>query len=73
MVPSAKASFDQQDARVVSLADYRRKRLARSDDDSTPPPPCPVAARPIVERARVETRSSPFWHTAPQLRQRRTN
>jgi hypothetical protein len=74
MVPtSAKENLIQPNASVISLAEYRRRRHPPTDDDSTPPSPCPFAARPVFERARVETRSSPLWQAQPQLRLRRAN
>ena len=46
----------QESARVVSLAEYRKRRFGSSEDDSTPPSPCPVAARPFVQRIQLDTR-----------------
>lgn len=43
-------------ARIVSLADYRRRRFGSCEDDSTPPSPCPLAARPFVQRMQLDTR-----------------
>lgn len=74
MLPTfVKESPIQEDTRVISLADYRRKRSGSSDDDSTPPSPCPLAARPVVERIRLETTPSRFWDVEPPLRRCRTN
>jgi hypothetical protein len=58
---------------VISLADYRRRRFGPSDGDSTPPSPCPLGSRPMVERARIETRPSWLWSADPRLRRYRTN
>lgn len=43
------------DARIVSLAEYRKRRFGSSEDDSTPPSPCPLAARPFVQRMQLDT------------------
>lgn len=64
---------DQGDATVISIADYRRRRFGPPDGDSTPPPPCPLAARPLVERARIETKPSWLWNAEPRRRGCRTN
>jgi hypothetical protein len=71
MVPAFSTERPTEDVRVISLADYRRRRFAPSEDDSTPPPPCPLGARPAV--VRVETKSSPRWHPEPRLRHCRTS
>jgi len=63
----------QENATVISLADYRRRRFGPSDGDSTPPPPCPLAARPLVERVRIETRPSWLWSAEPRIRRYRRN
>jgi hypothetical protein len=63
----------QEDASVISLADYRRRRFGPSDGDSTPPSPCPLAARPLVERARIETKPSWLWSAEPRIRRYRRN
>jgi hypothetical protein len=46
----------QERPRIVSLAEYRKRRFGSSEDDSTPPSPCPLAARPFVQRMQLETR-----------------
>ena len=46
----------QRDACVISLADYRKRRFGSSEDDSTPPSPCPLAARPFIQRMQLDTR-----------------
>ena len=63
----------QADATVISLADYRRRRFGPTDGDSTPPSPCPLAARPLVERVRIETKPSWLWSEAPRIRRYRSN
>jgi hypothetical protein len=45
-------------ARIVSLSDYRKRRFGSSEDDSTPPSPCPLAARPFVQRMQLDTREA---------------
>jgi hypothetical protein len=64
---------DQDDATVISIADYRRRRFGPPDGDSTPPPPCPLAARPLVERARIETKPPWLWSAEPRRRSCRMN
>ena len=55
MNPTSNDIGFQEGARIISLADYRKRRFGSSEDDSTPPSPCPVAARPFVQRMRLET------------------
>jgi hypothetical protein len=45
-------------AKIISLAEYRR-RFATSDDDSDPPDPCAAAARPPADLMRMDATLSP--------------
>lgn len=58
---SAKEIRVQDTAKVISLAQYR-KRFDTSDDDSNPPSPCPFAARPPADRLRIDLRPSSFLY-----------
>jgi hypothetical protein len=58
MSPTSNEIGFQEGARIVSLADYRKRRFGPSEDDSTPPSPCPLAARPFVQRMQLDTRSA---------------
>lgn len=45
----------REGANIISLADYKKRRYDSSGDDSTPPSPCPLAARPFVQRMQLDT------------------
>jgi hypothetical protein len=57
MTPRANGNIGvEEGSRVISLAEYRKRRFGSSEDDSTPPSPCPLAARPFVQRLQLDTR-----------------
>jgi hypothetical protein len=56
MSPTSIDNGRQEGARIISLADYRKRRFGSSEDDSTPPSPCPLAARPFIQRMQLDTR-----------------
>ena len=56
MNPTSNEIGFQEGARIISLADYRKRRFGSSEDDSVPPSPCPLAARPFVQRMQLDTR-----------------
>jgi hypothetical protein len=51
-----------QGAKVICLADYRRKRLSPRDDPG-PPPPCPLGARPVIDNLTCIDGPAPAWPT----------
>jgi hypothetical protein len=47
-----------ENERIVSLADYRRKRFGTSDDGAPPPGPGALAARPLALSPSLEAIAS---------------
>ncbi len=41
-------------SKIISLAEYRARKLGQADGDAPPPPPGALGARPLIWTARLE-------------------